>query len=174
MIEILNLKKVLNLLAKRMNWKDYRKYIIKTVVGPDDYASMAEVVHRRYSRMIEEGTTLPDLILTDGGKGQMDQIFAVALFNIEMQLFALAFNFDIQGVVVCIELIIENVFDAVRVDRKQNIACLDACSFGKAAVVYRDNLCAHVFPPCLGFCLRKSDITLRVAICPWDTIFTLR
>ena len=54
--------------------KDYRKYIIKTVVGPDDYASMAEVVHRRYSRMIEEGTTLPDLILTDGGKGQMEVV----------------------------------------------------------------------------------------------------
>ena len=54
--------------------KDYRKYIIKTVEGPDDYASMAEVVHRRYSRMIEEGTTLPDLILTDGGKGQMEVV----------------------------------------------------------------------------------------------------
>ena len=54
--------------------KDYRKYIIKTVVGPDDYASMAEVVYRRYSRMIEEGTTLPDLILTDGGKGQMEVV----------------------------------------------------------------------------------------------------
>lgn len=51
--------------------KDYRKYIIKTVVGPDDYASMQEVVRRRYSRMTEEGTTLPDLIITDGGKGQM-------------------------------------------------------------------------------------------------------
>lgn len=51
---------------------DYRKYNIKTVVGPDDYASMAEVVYRRYSRMIEEGTTLPDLIITDGGKGQME------------------------------------------------------------------------------------------------------
>ena len=51
--------------------KDYRKYIIKTVVGPDDYASMQEVVRRRYSRMREEGTTLPDLIITDGGKGQM-------------------------------------------------------------------------------------------------------
>ena len=51
--------------------KDYRKYIIKTVVGPDDYASMQEVVRRRYSRMVEEGTTLPDLIITDGGKGQM-------------------------------------------------------------------------------------------------------
>jgi excinuclease ABC subunit C len=54
--------------------KDYRKYIIKTVVGPDDYASMAEVVHRGYSRMIEEGTPLPDLILTDGGKGQMEVV----------------------------------------------------------------------------------------------------
>ena len=54
--------------------KDYRKYIIKTVVGPDDYASMAEVVRRRYSRMIEEGTPLPDLILTDGGKGQMEVV----------------------------------------------------------------------------------------------------
>ena len=52
--------------------KDYRKYIIKTVVGPDDYASMQEVVRRRYSRMAEEGTTLPDLIITDGGKGQMN------------------------------------------------------------------------------------------------------
>lgn len=51
--------------------KDYRKYNIKTVVGPDDYASMQEVVRRRYSRMIEEGTPLPDLIITDGGIGQM-------------------------------------------------------------------------------------------------------
>lgn len=51
--------------------KDYRKYIIKTVNGPDDYASMQEVVRRRYTRMIEEGTPLPDLIITDGGKGQM-------------------------------------------------------------------------------------------------------
>ena len=51
--------------------KDYRKYIIRTVVGPDDYASMQEVVRRRYTRMCEEGTPLPDLIITDGGKGQM-------------------------------------------------------------------------------------------------------
>lgn len=50
---------------------DYRKYNIKTVVGPDDYASMQEVVRRRYSRAVEEGTPLPDLIITDGGKGQM-------------------------------------------------------------------------------------------------------
>ena len=54
--------------------KDYRKYKIKTVVGPDDYASMQEVVRRRYSRMQEEGTTLPDLIITDGGKGQMEVV----------------------------------------------------------------------------------------------------
>ena len=54
--------------------KDYRKYNIKTVVGPDDYASMQEVVRRRYSRMIEEGATLPNLIITDGGKGQMDVV----------------------------------------------------------------------------------------------------
>ena len=54
--------------------KDYRKYNIKTVTGPDDYASMQEVVRRRYSRMIEEKTPLPDLIITDGGKGQMDVV----------------------------------------------------------------------------------------------------
>ena len=54
--------------------KDYRKYIIKTVVGPDDYASMKEVVRRRYSRIIEEQGELPDLILTDGGKGQMEVV----------------------------------------------------------------------------------------------------
>lgn len=51
--------------------KDYRKYNIKTVEGPDDYASMKEVVRRRYSRIKEEGGTMPDLIITDGGKGQM-------------------------------------------------------------------------------------------------------
>ena len=54
--------------------KDYRKYNIKTVVGPDDYASMQEVVRRRYKRAIEEGSTLPDLIITDGGKGQMEVV----------------------------------------------------------------------------------------------------
>ena len=54
--------------------KDYRKYNIKTVEGPDDYASMQEVVRRRYSRMIEEKTPLPDLIITDGGKGQMEVV----------------------------------------------------------------------------------------------------
>lgn len=54
--------------------KDYRKYIIKTVTGPDDYASMKEVVRRRYSRAVEEGSPLPDLIITDGGKGQMEVV----------------------------------------------------------------------------------------------------
>ncbi len=54
--------------------RDYRKYNIRTVVGPDDYASMQEVVRRRYSRMTEDGTPLPDLIITDGGKGQMDVV----------------------------------------------------------------------------------------------------
>lgn len=54
--------------------QEYRKYIIKTVVGPDDYASMKEVVRRRYSRAMEEGTPLPDLIITDGGKGQMEVV----------------------------------------------------------------------------------------------------
>ncbi|MGP1524213.1 excinuclease ABC subunit UvrC [Prevotella multiformis] len=57
--------------------KDYRKYNIKTVTGSDDYASMQEVVRRRYSRMQEEGTPLPDLIITDGGKGQMEVVRAV-------------------------------------------------------------------------------------------------
>ncbi|MEG2854355.1 MULTISPECIES: excinuclease ABC subunit UvrC [Bacteroides] len=54
--------------------QDYRKYNIKTVVGPDDYASMREVVKRRYQRVIEENGTLPDLIITDGGKGQMEAV----------------------------------------------------------------------------------------------------
>lgn len=54
--------------------KDYRKYLIKTVEGPDDYASMKEVVRRRYQRAIEESTPLPDLLITDGGKGQMSAV----------------------------------------------------------------------------------------------------
>ena len=58
----------------RPSKKDYRKYNIKTVVGPDDYASMKEVVRRRYSRMISEETPLPDLIIADGGIGQMEVI----------------------------------------------------------------------------------------------------
>lgn len=54
--------------------KEYRKYIIKTVEGADDYASMKEVVKRRYERLREENTSLPDLIITDGGKGQMEAV----------------------------------------------------------------------------------------------------
>lgn len=54
--------------------QDYRKYNIKTVEGPDDYASMQEVVRRRYTRIMDEGTTLPDLIITDGGHGQMEVV----------------------------------------------------------------------------------------------------
>ena len=58
----------------RPSKKDYRKYNIKTVSGPDDYASMQEVVRRRYTRMRKEGEALPDLIITDGGKGQMEVV----------------------------------------------------------------------------------------------------
>ena len=54
--------------------KDYRKYNIKTVEGPDDYASMQEVVRRRYQRAVEENAPLPDLLITDGGKGQMSAV----------------------------------------------------------------------------------------------------
>lgn len=66
--------------------KDYRKYNIKTVVGPDDYASMKEVVRRRYSRMIEENTPLPDLIITDGGKGQMDVVHEVIVDELHLDI----------------------------------------------------------------------------------------
>ena len=66
--------------------KDYRKYNIKTVAGPDDYASMQEVVRRRYSRMIEEKTPLPDLIITDGGKGQMDVVREVVEGELHLQI----------------------------------------------------------------------------------------
>ena len=66
--------------------KDYRKYNIKTVVGPDDYASMQEVVRRRYSRMIEEKTPLPDLIITDGGKGQMDVVRDVVVDQLHLNI----------------------------------------------------------------------------------------
>lgn len=66
--------------------KDYRKYNIKTVVGPDDYASMKEVVRRRYSRMIEEETPLPDLIITDGGKGQMDVVRDVIVDELHLDI----------------------------------------------------------------------------------------
>ena len=56
---------------------DYRKYNIKTVVGPDDYASMKEVVRRRYQRLLDEKASLPNLIITDGGKGQMEVVRSV-------------------------------------------------------------------------------------------------
>lgn len=60
--------------AMKPSKKDYKRYMIKTVEGPDDYASMQEVVRRRYSRMLDEGTPLPDLIITDGGRGQMEVV----------------------------------------------------------------------------------------------------
>ena len=66
--------------------KDYRKFIIKTVEGPDDYASMKEVVRRRYSRVIEENGTLPDLIITDGGKGQMEVVREVIEDELQLQI----------------------------------------------------------------------------------------
>ena len=66
--------------------KDYRKYNIKTVSGPDDYASMQEVVRRRYSRMMEEQTPLPDLIITDGGKGQMEVVREVVEDELHLQI----------------------------------------------------------------------------------------
>ena len=66
--------------------KDYRKYNIKTVEGPDDYASMQEVVRRRYSRIIEEETPLPDLIITDGGKGQMEVVREVIEDELHLEI----------------------------------------------------------------------------------------
>ena len=66
--------------------KDYRKYNIKTVEGPDDYASMQEVVRRRYLRMKEEHLPLPDLIITDGGKGQMDVVKEVVVDELQLDI----------------------------------------------------------------------------------------
>lgn len=66
--------------------KDYRKYNIKTVEGPDDYASMQEVVRRRYIRIIEEETPLPDLIITDGGKGQMEVVREVVEDELHLEI----------------------------------------------------------------------------------------
>lgn len=66
--------------------KEYRKYIIKTVEGPDDYASMKEVVHRRYNRIKDEGGTLPDLIIADGGKGQMEVIRQVVEDELQLHI----------------------------------------------------------------------------------------
>lgn len=70
----------------RPSKKDYRKYNIKTVVGPDDYASMQEVVRRRYTRILEEQGELPDLILTDGGKGQMEVVRQVIEDELKLQI----------------------------------------------------------------------------------------
>ena len=72
--------------AMKPSKKDYRKYNIKTVEGPDDYASMQEVVRRRYSRMIEEGSPLPDLIITDGGQGQMSVVRQVVEDELGLQI----------------------------------------------------------------------------------------
>ena len=73
---------------------DYKRYNIKTVVGPDDYASMKEVVHRRYSRLLEEEQPLPDLIVADGGQGQMDVIREVIQdeLNLNIPIAGLAKN----------------------------------------------------------------------------------
>ena len=65
---------------------DYKRYNIKTVVGPDDYASMKEVVHRRYTRLIEEEQPLPDLIIADGGKGQMEVIRQVIQDELDLDI----------------------------------------------------------------------------------------
>ena len=66
--------------------KEYRKYQIKTVEGPDDYASMQEVVRRRYKRMIEENSPLPDLIITDGGQGQMSVVREVVEDELQLNI----------------------------------------------------------------------------------------
>ena len=66
--------------------KDYKKYNIKTVTGPDDYASMKEVVHRRYTRQIEEEQPLPDLIIADGGQGQMEVIREVIQDELKLNI----------------------------------------------------------------------------------------
>src|SRR5690606_20843577 len=67
--------------------KDYRHFNIRTVEGPDDFASMREVVHRRYRRLLEEGAPLPDLIVIDGGKGQLSAaVSALKLLGVEKQV----------------------------------------------------------------------------------------
>lgn len=68
------------------NKKEYRTYNIKTVVGPDDYASMREVVERRYSRIKEEGGQLPDLIIADGGVGQMEAIREIVVDRLGLDI----------------------------------------------------------------------------------------
>ena len=80
--------------AMKPSKKDYKHFNIKTVVGPDDYASMKEVVHRRYSRLMEEEQPLPDLIVADGGKGQMEVIREVIQdeLNLDIPIAGLAKN----------------------------------------------------------------------------------
>ena len=70
----------------KLSKKDYRKYNIKTVVGPDDYASMREVVTRRYTRLLQENAPLPDLIITDGGKGQMEIVRSVIVDQLKLDI----------------------------------------------------------------------------------------
>lgn len=70
----------------RPSKKDYRKYNIKTVTGPDDYASMKEVVRRRYTRLMEENQPLPDLIITDGGRGQMEVVREIVEDELHLQI----------------------------------------------------------------------------------------
>ena len=72
--------------AMKPSKKDYKRFNIKTVVGPDDYASMKEVVHRRYTRLVEEEQPLPDLIIADGGKGQMEVIREVIQDELNMDI----------------------------------------------------------------------------------------
>ena len=72
--------------AMKPSKKDYKRFNIKTVVGPDDYASMKEVVHRRYTRLVEEEEPLPDLIIADGGKGQMEVIREVIQDELNMDI----------------------------------------------------------------------------------------
>ena len=72
--------------AMKPSKREYRKYNIKTVSGPDDYASMQEVVYRRYTRMIEEQLPLPDLIITDGGKGQMNVVRQVVQEQLHLDI----------------------------------------------------------------------------------------
>lgn len=78
--------------AMKPSKKEYKKFNIKTVVGPDDYASMKEVVYRRYKRLIEENTPLPDLVIADGGKGQMEVMREVIQdeLNIDIPIAGLA------------------------------------------------------------------------------------
>ena len=72
--------------AMKPSKRDYKRYNIKTVEGPDDYASMKEVVHRRYTRLIEEEQPLPDLIIADGGKGQMEVIRQVIQDELKLDI----------------------------------------------------------------------------------------